>query len=30
MCNFTGRVSIMKSVEYNKIIDEIEGFEDLG
>lgn len=23
-------VSIMKSVEYNKIIDEIEGFEDLG
>lgn len=23
-------VSIMKSLEYNKIIDEIEGFEDLG
>jgi len=23
-------VSIMKSVEYNKIVDEIEGFEDLG
>ncbi|CAI6353573.1 unnamed protein product [Macrosiphum euphorbiae] len=23
-------VSIMKSIEYNKILDEIEGFEDLG
>lgn len=23
-------VSIMKSIEYNKVLDEIEGFEDLG
>lgn len=24
------KVSIMKSIEYNKVLDEIEGFEDLG
>lgn len=23
-------VSIMKSIEYNKVLDKIEGFEDLG
>lgn len=26
----SGEVLIMKSVEYNKIVDEIEGFKDLG